>query len=79
MVMTGMVKLLQKVSGESHRKASAPNSLDHSIENFEEEAFLLIVQLFFTFLRDLLVHFLLPTKELDHTDDIHDLGDYLYA
>lgn len=41
--MTGMVKLWKKFSGESHWRVSVPNSLDHSIENFEEEAFFLIV------------------------------------
>ena len=79
MVMTGIVKLGQKVSDESHRKASAPNPPDHPIEDFKEEALLLIVQLFLTLLRDLLVHFLLPTEELDHTDDVHDFSDYLHT
>lgn len=76
---TGIVKLWMEVGDEPHRKISAPNLLDHPIQDFEEEAFLLIIQLFLTLLRNLLVHFLLPTEELDHTDDVHDLSDDLHA
>lgn len=79
MVITGIMKLRQKVSDELDQKVSVSNLLDYPVEDFEEEAFLLIVQLFLTFLRDLLVHFLLPTEEFDHTDDVHDLSDYLHT
>jgi hypothetical protein len=79
MVITGIVKLRREFSGQAYQKTSIHNSLDHSVQDFEEETFLLIVQFLFTLLRDLFVHFLLPAKELDHTDDIHDLADDLHT
>ena len=79
MVMTGILKLWKGLSEESRRKISTPSSLDHPIQDLEEEALLLIVQLILTLLSDLLVHLLLPTEEFDHTYDVHDLSDDLHT
>ena len=53
----------------------------HALENvrddLEYDPLPLIGQFFFTFACDLLVDPFLPTKDLDHANDVHDLGHNL--
>lgn len=75
----GDSEAVEGVSDESDRKVPGSSLLHHPVEDFEEKAFLLIVQLLLTFLRNLLVHFFLPTEEFDHTDNVQDLSDDLHT
>lgn len=43
MVMTGIVKLWEEFDDKACQEITVQNSLDHPVQDFEEEAFLLIV------------------------------------
>ena len=74
-MMTGMEKLRSRQ--HRHPKPVGLHVLENICDDLENYSLLLISQLFLPFGCDLLIDTFLPTKELDHADDVHDLGNNL--
>jgi hypothetical protein len=71
MVMTGMEKLQNYQY--HHSESVQLYTLENVRDDLEDDPLPLVCQFFLTLNCDLLVHAFLPTKDLDHANDVHDL------
>jgi len=72
MVMTGMEKLQN--FQYPHPEPVRPHTLENVRDDLEDDPLPLVCQFFLTLCRDLLVDVFLPTEDLDHANDVHDLS-----